>query len=110
MQVEALLLGLQSSLHLHGSSEEENLRTSHNDDFSVVKVKAYEVRSTCIGVLFKENFSVQQAVRAGTWVSQTTFTSYLRDVTHRLMGTFFIVPVMGTQKVHFSVVCPACFL
>ena len=49
---------------------------------------------------FKKNFEVCRHLRAGTWASQSTFTSfYLRDVIGRSMDTFFIGPVVASQLV-----------
>ena len=41
--------------------------------------------------LFQRNFTVQQFMLAGTWQSQTSFTTfYPRNITHRNMATFSI--------------------
>ena len=38
-------------------------------------------------------------MKAETWSAQSTFSSYLRDVTHRHLDTFSIGPVVAAQQV-----------
>ena len=49
------------------------------------RIRAHEVRGIAPTLLFRQNFAVDQVLKAGTWKNQTTFTSfYLRDVAHKL--------------------------
>ena len=51
-------------------------------------------------LLFKRNCAVQQALKAGTWSAQSTFSAfYLRDVTYWHLDTFSIGTVVATQQV-----------
>ena len=51
-------------------------------------------------VFIRKNFAVQQAVRAGMWSSQTTFTSFhQRYVTHRSVDTLSMSPAVAAQQV-----------
>ena len=60
---------------------------------------ADEIRGIGITLLFKKNCAIQQVLRAGTWKTQTIFTSfYRRDVTHKSMDTFSIGSVVGAQQ------------
>ena len=48
--------------------------------------------------LFKENFAVDQVLKAGTWRRHTTFTRhYLRDLAHRSLNTFHLGPMVAAQ-------------
>ena len=76
--------------------------------------RAYELSGTALPVpapraretrgiapsLFKENFAVDQVLKAGTWRRHTTFTRhYLRDLAHRSLDTFHLGPVVAAQAV-----------
>ena len=56
-------------------------------------VRAHEVRKVATSLLFGR-CAVHPVLKARTWSSQSTFFFYLRDVTHRHMGTFSIGPVV----------------
>ena len=65
-----------------------------------MKAKAHEVHIIGTLVLFMKNFAVQQVNRVGICTSQTTVTLfYFRDVTDKLMDTYFIGPVVPAQHV-----------
>ena len=70
------------------------------EDCRSLRVRAHEVRKVATSLLFKRNCAVHQALKAGTWSAQSTFSSfYPRDVTHRHLDTFSIGLVMATQQV-----------
>ena len=55
------------------------------------------MRSESLLLLFKRKCIVQQVLKAGTWSSQTNFsTFYLRDVLHKYM---YIGPVEAAQMI-----------
>ena len=57
-----------------------------------------ETRGIAPYLLFKKNFAVDQVLKAGTWRRHTTFTRhYLRDIAHRSLDTFHLVPVVAAQ-------------
>ena len=51
--------------------------------------------SISTSMLFRKSFAAQQARRAGMSVLWTTFTYYLKNVTHMFMDTFSIGPFNG---------------
>ena len=58
-------------------------------DQPVPAPRARETRGIAPSLLFKKNFAVDQALKAGTWRRHTTFTShYLRDLAHRFLDTY----------------------
>ena len=60
--------------------------------------RARETRGIAPSLLFKNNFAVNQVLKAGTWRKHTTFTSlYLRDLAHRSLDTFYLGPVVAAQ-------------
>ena len=60
--------------------------------------RARETRGIAPSLLFKKNFAVDQALKAGTWRRHTTFTChYLRDLAHRSLDTFHLGPVVAAQ-------------
>ena len=62
-----------------------------------VKIKAYKVCKTSTGTsfLFKWSCAVQRVLKAGTWLSQTTFSAfYLRDM-RQVYGHLFYWPCGG---------------
>ena len=61
--------------HTYGSSSEASC--------TALKAKTPEVRKLRTSLLFRKNCTVQQVLKLGMWPSQLTFTTYLRDVTHR---------------------------
>ena len=59
-----------------------------------MKVRAHEVQKIGTPLLIKRNCAVQKVLKAGTWSSQTIFsTFYSRDVTYRY-EYFSISPVV----------------
>ena len=53
-----------------------------------------------MSILFKRNCTAHQALKAGTWSAQSTFSFfYPRDVTNRHLDTFSIGPVIAVQQV-----------
>ena len=77
------------------------------DDSRAVKVKAHEVQKIGTSLLFRKNCVVQQVLKAWTWSLETTFSAFcLRDVTHRLMDTFSIEPVVAAQEVVHLTIAP----
>ena len=60
--------------------------------------RARETRGIAPSLLFKKNFAVDQALKAGTWQRHTTFTRhYLRDLAHRSLETLHLSPVVAAQ-------------
>ena len=60
--------------------------------------RARETRGIAPSLLFKNNFTVDQVLKAGTWRRHTTFTRhYLRDLAHRSLDTFSLDPVVAAQ-------------
>ena len=60
--------------------------------------RARETRGIAPSLLFKNNFAVDQVLKAGTWRRHTTFTRhYLRDLAHRSLDTFHLVLVVAAQ-------------
>ena len=60
--------------------------------------RARETRGIAPSLLFKKNFAVDQVLKAGMWRRHTTFTRhYLRDLAHRSLDTFHLVPVVAAQ-------------
>ena len=60
--------------------------------------RARETRGIAPSLLFKENFAVDQVLKAGTWHRHTTFTRhYLRDLAHRSLDNFHLGPVVAAQ-------------
>ena len=69
------------------------------EDCPSLRVRAPKVRKVAMSLLFKRNCEVHQVLKVGTWSAQSTFSSfYLRDVTHRHLDTFSIVPVVAAQQ------------
>ena len=67
---------------------------------SMPEAKAHELRGMSSSLLFKKNLSVSQVLRAGTWKSQTTFTSfYLQDVTFKSLDLFSLGPIVAAQEI-----------
>ena len=64
-------------------------------------VPAPRARETCgiaPSLLFKMNFAVDQALKAGTWRRHNTFTRhYLRVLAHWSLETFHLGPVVVAQ-------------
>ena len=59
---------------------------------------ARETRGIAPSLLFKKNYAVSQVLKAGTWRRHTTFTRhYLRDLSHKSLGTFHLGPMVGAQ-------------
>ena len=59
---------------------------------------ARETRGIAPSLLFKKNYAVSQALKAGTWHRPTTFTRhYLRDLSHKSLDTFHLGPVVAAQ-------------
>ena len=67
-------------------------------DCRVLQIRDHEVRKVTTS-LFKRNCAVHQVLKVGTWSAQSTSTSCLRDVTHRHLDMFSIVPVVAAQQV-----------
>ena len=60
--------------------------------------RAREMRGIAPSLLFKKNFAVDQVLKAGTWHRHTIFMRhYLRDIAHRSLDTFHLVPVVAAQ-------------
>ena len=60
--------------------------------------RACETRGIAPSLLYKKNFAVDQALKAGTWRRHTTFMRhYLRDLAHRSLDTFHLGPVVAAQ-------------
>ena len=76
--------------HAYTSASDEDCRARW--------VKAHEVWRIATSLLFRRNYAVHQVLKAGTWWSQSTFTSFYL-FTHRHFDTFFIGPVVVAQQV-----------
>ena len=60
--------------------------------------RARETRGIAPSILFRKNFAVDQALKAGTWRRHTTFTRhYLRDIADKSLDTFHLGPVVAAQ-------------
>ena len=78
----------------------EAYKTCSEAECRMVKAKTDEVLSLGNSLLFKNDFAMQHFLRAGTWVLQTTFTSFcLSAVTHKSMDTFPVGLVVAAQQV-----------
>ena len=54
----------------------EEYRYTWDNDCTEMKAKAHKVQSIEASMLSRKNFAVQLLMRARTWASQTTFTSF----------------------------------
>ena len=55
--------------------------------------------TSAMSLFFRRDCTVHQVLKAGTWSSQSTFSSfYLRDVTHRHLDTFSIGPLVAATQ------------
>ena len=68
------------------------------EDCCALRVRAHKVRKVATSLLFKRKCTVHQALKAGTWSSQSTLSAfYLRDVTHRHLDTSIGLVVAAQQ-------------
>ena len=72
------------------------------EDYWSLRVRAHEVRKVAMSLLFKRNCVGHQVLKAGTWSAQSTFSSYLKDVTHRHLDTFSIWTCGGGSACHVT--------
>ena len=73
---------------------------SSDSKHSLPRYCAHKVKGMAPTLLFMRNFAVGQVLKAGVWNSQMTFTSfYLCYITHKLLDTFSLSPVVTAQRV-----------
>ena len=70
------------------------------EDLSLWKITAHEVRAIATSILFRQNQSLKQVMSAASWKSNSTFVSfYLRDLNHKSLDLSSIGPIVAAQAI-----------
>ena len=90
-----------------GSGRRYHALTSSLGQHCCARPRAHETRGIAPSILFRKNFAVDQALKAGTWHRHTTFTRhYLKDIAHKSLDTFPPGPCGGGSVRGLNPVCP----
>ena len=77
--------------------------SAFNEDCKSVRVRAYEVSKIAISLLSPRNSAIQWVLKAGTWLSKSTFSAfYLRDHLPQTHGYLFHWSCGGTSSSHVA--------
>ena len=76
-------------------------RMATEENCTAIKVKVHKVCSVDPSPLFKDNFTVNQVMWAGTWMSQMSFTAFYPICHSQVHGQilFSIGPVVAIEHV-----------